>query len=45
MRTSANAATIDTETKEKKELLTFRRPQVSKDLQQNILVHPPCANT
>jgi len=36
MRTSPNAAAIDTEMKEKN-LLTFGRPQIGKDLQENIL--------
>lgn len=37
MRTSPSAALMDTETKEE-DLLTLRRPQVVKDLQQDTLV-------
>jgi len=36
MKTNPNAAAIDAEMKEKK-LLTFRRPQVGRDLQQDAL--------
>ena len=36
MRTSPNAAAIDTETKEEK-LLTSGRPHISRDLQQDTL--------
>ena len=36
MRTSPNAAAVDAETKEEK-LLTFGRPPVGKDLQQDTL--------
>jgi len=39
MRTSTNAAATDTKTKEEK-LLTFGRPQVGRDLQQNALTSP-----
>ena len=39
MRTSPNVAAIATETKEEK-LLTLRRPQIGRDLQQVMLTLP-----
>jgi len=40
MRASPNTAATDTKMKEKKKLLTFRRPQIHRDLQQHTLTSP-----